>query len=643
MINRILIIVIVLFFSVTAEQITAQESRKPSSLAIKRLEAINQQFTQMEWDRAMEGIRKLTNRYSEWKEAWLLKAAIAEEMELENEEYEALERVVQIDSQYCYHCLLRLAEMEYKAGRYAEASGFLNRHHQIHREQVNENEQEVRLALNITFALDQVTRSGQRGIARLGDRINTEADEYFPSLTIDGVILAFTRQEWIQENEKRIPGQEDLYQVRMDSGVDANPESFPAPVNTEENEGTMSMSQDGRIILFTSCGRKDSKGSCDLYISRKSGSEWLPPKNLGYPVNTRYWESTPFLAPDSRTLYFSSNRPGGIGGTDLWYSCLNEDGSWQEPVNLGSPVNTPGNEMSPFILPDGQFLFFSSDGHIGMGGMDLYRSQSNENSGWDEPLNLGYPINTHYDEEALTMPGRAYFAIFSSNRSDLGGKDLYRFTPSDSIRPTRSVIVRGTVKNRLTGEPLRAAIEISATEASSTSRVESDDRTGEFLMGMPVSRLYRVNVTAPGFLLHSDQIDGDTLSRYQVIEKEFFLEPIQVGSSIVLRNVFFETDSFALLPSSKGELDELVMLVRQNPRMIIEIGGHTDSTGSPEYNQELSQKRAESVRTYLIANGIAFDRLSVKGYGDTRPMASNETPEGRSLNRRTEIKVLRIE
>ncbi|MFO7616268.1 MAG: OmpA family protein [Bacteroidales bacterium] len=642
MIARIFLILIPVFLVTGIPAGIAQESRKPSAAAVRRLETVKQQFTLMEWAKALEGVDRLTDGYPAWQEAWLLRAAISEEMGLLDIELESLETAILIDSQSCPGCFLRLAELEYRKGRYQEAYVNLTRHHQNHPDQLNTNAETLRLGSSIRFAMDQVSRWPQAEIERLDEPVNTASDEYFPSLTIDGAILAFTRQDWIIEGAERRPGQEDLYRVEWDGEGGRRPEAFPPPVSTEGNEGTMSLSQDGRIMLFTACGRRDTKGSCDLYIAYKSGTEWLSPVNMGYPVNTRYWESTPFLASDGRTLYFSSNRPGGLGGMDLWYSKMGRDGSWEQPVNLGEPVNTTGNELSPFMLPDGSHLFFASDGHAGMGGLDLYRSQNDGVAGWSEPVNLGYPVNTHFDEDALTMPGSAAFALFASNRDTAGGKDIYRFIPADSIRPPRSVIVRGTVRNRLTRQPLRAAIEISATEIAGTSRVESDDRSGEFLMGMPVSRLYRVNIVAPGYLLHSDQIDGDTLTRYQVIEKEYLLDPIQVGSSIILRNIFFETDSFALLPASSGELAELIRLVRENPGMAIEIGGHTDSTGSVEYNTELSLRRAESVLKHLIGNGIAPERLTIRGYGATLPVAENETAEGRALNRRTEIRILKI-
>jgi outer membrane protein OmpA-like peptidoglycan-associated protein len=497
-----------------------------------------------------------------------------------------------------------------------------------------------RLKQSVDFALGEVLKPDPVFPEKVTNGINTSMDEYFPSITVDGSTLIFTRQEWLFSSGRKIPGQEDLFQISWKAGETRFPLRFDYPVNTPGNEGTVSVRQDGRTMLFTACNRPDSKGGCDIYLAVRTGEVWEKPYNLGYPVNTRYWESTPFLAADGLTLYFSSNRPGGRGGMDLWKSSLKNDGSWTEPVNLGPVINTEGNEIAPFMLPEGTNLYFASDGHPGMGGFDLFRSGVSGKAGWEIPVNLGYPVNTWHNEEGITMPGDPEFAIISSDRDSLTGKDLYLLKLPREKRPPKSVVIRGIVQNALDGSPVGAEVEIVSLEGENSSRVVSDEISGEYLLGLPVSKSYRLNVNRQGFLFYSGRVLADTIQSRTEIQWDILLQPIRPGASITLNNIYFALDSYELLPESGGELTELTRLLKDNPSMLIEICGHTDSTGSREYNLELSRKRAESVMNHLVMQGIDSKRLSVRGFGDSRPVADNDTEEGRSKNRRTEVRIL---
>lgn len=392
----------------------------------------------------------------------------------------------------------------------------------------------------------------------MGAGVNSADDEYLPTLTADGKTLIFTRYN-------RPSMAEDFFQSRLIDGKWGKAVRMAQPLNSDENEGAGCISQDGRILYFTACGRKDGAGRCDLYISYRKAGGWSVPQNLGPAVNTSAWESQPCLSIDGKTLYFVSNREGGQGGMDIWRSTL-EEGRWSKPENMGPGINTAGDEKSPFVSFDDQRLYFSSNGRVGMGGLDLFVCSRTEAGTWGEPQNLGYPINTGGDESSLIVSPDGQTAIFSSDKfGGQGGLDLYSFALPEAVRP----------------EPVEYKEEITEV--------------------------------AP---------------------------ELEVGESVTLKNVFFQTGKSALLEVSIVELDKLVEMMQKNKTMRIELGGHTDNVGNEAANQKLSEQRAKAVYDYLVKQGVAADRLTYKGYGQTKPVADNSTAEGRRENRRTEFTII---
>ena len=392
----------------------------------------------------------------------------------------------------------------------------------------------------------------------MGPSVNSRDDEYLPTLTANGKMLLFTRYN-------RDYMEEDFYCSRLIDGKWGKAVRMAEPLNSTENEGAGCISQDGRILYFTACGRRDGAGRCDLYISYRKGGGWSQPQNLGPAVNTSGWESQPCLSIDGQTLYFVSDRSGGLGGMDIWRSTLVE-GRWTKPVNMGPGINTAGDEKSPFISFDNQTLYFSSNGLIGMGGMDLFVCRRTGDTSWSEPQNLGYPINTLGDESSLIVSPDGRTAIFSSDQfGGQGGLDLYSFALPETVRPE--------------------AIE------------------------------YKEEITevAP---------------------------ELEVGESITLKNVFFQTGKYTLLDISIVELDKVVEMMQRHPTLRIELGGHTDNVGSEASNQKLSEQRAKAVYDCLVQHGVEAARLSYKGYGQSQPVADNDTPEGRRQNRRTVFTII---
>lgn len=474
----------------------------------------------------------------------------------------------------------------------------------------------------------------------LGPAVNSPYEEYLPSLTADGRRLFFTsRRPKPDQPPNPLTGpDEDLYWSEKDpaTGAWTPAKRMPAPISSPQNEGAAFFSADGQWAFITMCDRPGGYGSCDLYFSQLKGYTWSEPQNLGPEVNSPYWESHPSLTHDRKRLYFASGRPGGLGGSDIWYTEW-KDGRWQKPVNLGPPINTPGDEYSPMIAADGRTLYFSSNYHPGMGGQDLFVSFLTD-TGWSQPKNLGYPLNTPEDEQTLCVDARGRIAYIALRRPDgLGKEDIYEFELWEAVRPQLSATyVRGQVIDATTKAPLAAQVAVIDVETQDTIRnLTSNEATGEFLLSLPLGRRYGLFAKAKGYLFYSGHFDLATNDT--TYELTVPMEKLQKGSRLVLRNIFFDFDKADLKPESDVELQEVLRLLRENPRWRVEVEGHTDSVGSAAYNQVLSQRRAEAVRRYLIQRGIAADRITARGYGASRPIADNRTEAGRALNRRTEI------
>ena len=393
------------------------------------------------------------------------------------------------------------------------------------------------------------------------------------------------------------------------------------------------------FMIFTRC--IPNKG-CDLYYSIKDKSGfWMKPVRFPSPVNTRYWESQPSFAPDSKTLYFTSNRPGGKGGMDIWKTKYLGNGAWAKPVNLGDSINTKGNEMSPFIHFDNKTLYFSSDYFPGMGGFDLFYSKKISDTSWTSPKNLGYPINTTGDEYRLVVDATGERAYFSSQKDTITKQDIYYFDFPEKLRPTRTIYVRAKIFNNVDYQPLKADL-VSIINLSTNDTMYFGKKTDKFVACLPCGGEYALNILKKGWMMESQnfKIDdmNDTVKYYDI---EVFLNPILVSEKINLKNTFFNTDSYNIDQKSYVELDKVVDFLNINSNVEIQIAGHTDNVGTYEYNMQLSEKRALAIKNYLIEKGINENRISYVGYGYTKPIANNQTEKGRKLNRRTEIIILK--
>ena len=490
--------------------------------------------------------------------------------------------------------------------------------------------------LDCDFSIEAIKKPVPYEPFNMGFYVNSEYRDYFPALTADGQTIIFTRN---------IKGNEDFYTSVKKNGEWQQATSLSENINTPNfNEGAQSISPDGRYLFFTGCNRPDGIGRCDIYVCRREGNDWSKPVNLGQTINTGEWESQPSISADGSTLYFLSNRPGGFGGYDIWKSVMNDEGYWTAPTNLGPNINTPYDEATPFIHPDGKTLYFSSDGWPGLGQKDIFYSKLQSDGTFSNALNLGYPINTFNDEFGFIVSANGEEGLFSSNLDGgFGDVDIYHFKLADGLKPDPVTYVKGIVKDAETGETLQASVLAINLKTDIAAYNEITDKiTGDFMAVMPANQAYSFNVLAEGYLLYSKHFDIKTADTDKPFELEILLHKIKAGSNVVLNNIFFDTNKFELLPQSMVELNILVEAMKSNPTMEIEIQGHTDNVGDSKANHRLSENRAEAVHEYLINNGIAKKRLTYKGLGEDQPAFDNRTESGRQKNRRTEFLVVKI-
>ncbi|MBK8621924.1 MAG: PD40 domain-containing protein [Saprospiraceae bacterium] len=475
----------------------------------------------------------------------------------------------------------------------------------------------------------------------LPETVNSSFSEYSPSLSIDGTSLVFTR---------RINNQEDLYISYFDSSGNYSM-AFPLrDVNTGSNEGAHCISADGSLILFTGCDRDILFRGCDIYYSVFRDSSWTKPANIGKVINTPAWESQPSLSADGKTLFFVSDRVGGIGGRDIWYTKKNERDVWSEPVNLGPDINTERDDETPYLHPDGKTLYFRSNGRLGMGDFDIYTAQWYEDKQvWHQIRNIGYPINTEGNEGGLlvSLDGRsAFFAtdIFSQKQNISLNLDICRFELPAFARANPASYVKLMVYDAESNKPLTASVEIRNLNNNKVYYSGKTQNSGLSVTALQNNKKYAVFVKKDGFTFFSTHIDLDNVYTF---DKPFLIEvPLQklispvVAKPTILQNIFFASGSYTLLPESEAEINMLFDLLQNNLSVKIQIVGHTDNLGKPEDNQVLSLQRANAVKNVLVNRNIDTNRILTEGKGQENPIDTNETAEGRKNNRRTEFVII---
>lgn len=617
-------------------EVNAQSAKRLEKL----FEDAGQQFTNQSYSSAIDISEKIIEKDPSYLDAWLLLADIYREINNPEKEISALEKAAGLkDIPLVW---LRLGNALLSIGNYEEAlcsyTGYLEKE-KIKPERRREVEMRIE---SCRFAIDALKNAVEFNPQRLSDSVNSSFDEYWPSLNIDNSRLIFTR---LVKEPGKLP-QEDFYMSEK-IGDDWSRARPIDEINTSDNEGAQCLSADGTVLFFTACNRLDGQGSCDIYYSVMTDEGWSDPAPAEPPLNSSSWEAQPSLSSDGRFIYFSSNRPGGRGGKDIWraeFAGFGANGKmiWKEPVNLGDSINTPGDETSPFVHAGNKNLYFASDYHIGMGKFDLFMSEIIDDSTFSKPVNLGYPINTFNDEQGLFISADGTTAFFSSPRYNPPDIDIYSFRMDESIRPHPATYAQIKVYDEKTLLPVQATVRLTnLTSAELSERIEETDNNGKSLICLPTGNNYAFSVSKEGYLFYSEYFNlSEVKNVYNPYELDIKLKSVDVGAEMNLYNIYFKTDSFAILPESEPELLRLSDFLESNPTLKIEIQGHTDNTGNADHNLKLSEKRADAVTGYLKEQGIGDERVEWAGYGAERPVADNSTEEGRRLNRRTTIKIL---
>lgn len=517
---------------------------------------------------------------------------------------------------------------------------------------------------NCEFAIKALKNPRSFNPINVGPGINTADPEYFPTITVDGKTILFTRR--IDDPRSPVKEQEDFYVSQLnDRNMWGTAVPMPPNINTVLNEGAPTIAADGRSLIFVACSdqsgdnnygeNRNGKGSCDMFYTKKLGSRWTDPVNLPGNVNTFSWESQPSLSADGKTLYFIRrvSKRGEMTDSDIFVSKLMDNGQWSTPVALPKHINTPLQEESVLIHPDGKTLYFASRGHVGMGGSDIYLTRMDEKGNWSNPENLGYPINTMYEENSLMVSPDGEIAFFASDREGgYGALDIYYFEMPEEFRPTKTLYFEGIVYDVTDRKPVPGKFQlIDLKTGKEVIFSEADKLTGEFMVSLPVNREYALNVSYPGYTFFSQNFNMTSPEGLEAIHMDVPMVPITSDIPTVLANVFFDLGKSTLRPESFVELDKLYDLLTKNPTIKIEIGGHTDTRGDDKDNLKLSNDRAKAVFDYIVTKGIDAKRMSYKGYGETKTVVSDaeiaklptdkDREAAHQSNRRTEYKIIK--
>lgn len=624
----IVLIVAVFPYFTSAQGNLSTSSKKATKLYYKA----DKKYKERDFETAIEYLEEAARIDTTFYEAHIRLGSLYNALGQADSVYSKFKTYIRLTSNPVASVLERMAHMAFDRGDYNLSAKYLKGFLSIVPEKSSDREIAL-LSKSLAFAEIQLDNPDTILIQQLSEAINQFKLQYLPAITVDNATMIYTKRD-------NFGSDEDIVISIKKNGEWQAAQPVSSKINTNLNEGACTISADGRTMIFTSCDRRNAFGSCDLFISKKIGDNWTRPKNLGKAVNTQYWESQPSLSADGNTLYFTSNRPGGYGGRDIWVT-QSIDGKWKKPTNLGEKINSFKDETTPFIHFNGKTLYFSSNSYPGMGGFDLFECEKLD-SIWSSPVNLGYPINTYRDEVSLLITADGDYGYFAKeqqkNREILDSK-IVSFMMPDSLKPTKSSYLIGKVIDKADQKPLKASVEVYNIDTNERLYYNSSDSiTGEYYMVLPANKSLAGYVKKAGYLYHDFRFNTNAESDTLMVE----LSRISKDQILVLENIYFDTDSYDLDDRSQSEISSVMEVLIENPGMVIEIRGHTDDIGARNYNKVLSENRALSVYKELIEKGISAKQLSYAGFGDSLPIVPNDSDINRQSNRRIEFRVIRL-
>ncbi|MFA9206256.1 MAG: OmpA family protein [Burkholderiaceae bacterium] len=606
-------------------KVLAQEKNADTKIYQKAVAA----FEQKNFTSSISILETLLKKNERNAEATLFLYQVYAEAKQYQKSINAFEKLIQIDTTIFLPYLVKYASEYAILGNYNKAASILESYKNVLPSYLKNKAAE--LLTICRFAQSNPTQSDIK-VTNAGDSINTADAEYFPSITVQDSLFLFMRRSSFKR--------EDFYTSTITKNKFSKASPLSDDLNMEEKKGSMSLTQDLNTLYYAADYNEKGFGRYDIYKVTKTKKGWSEPKNLGKNINSDYWDSAPSIAPDNQALYFSSNRPGGYGGIDIYVSYKNEKGFWEEAMNMGPTINTAGDEQAPFIHADNKTLYFSSNGWPGFGGSDLYVSRKKIDGNWSSPMNLGYPINTFDNEGSIAVAGNGFQGYIASDRADSRGSlDIYKVTLAANTSPNKTFYVNGFIADAITKKPIAGEVVLMNTnEETSTMQIKVDSN-GNFILGLPYLDSIGIRVNSEGHEFASTILSLENINSLSSSTLNFYLAPIVKIFTKNFNNIFFEINKASLNKKSFVELDALVTFLQATPSANILIEGHTDNKGDSVQNKLLSSKRANSIATYLMSKGIDTSRIKTIGLGGSLPISDNATEEGRIKNRRTSFTI----
>ncbi len=574
------------------------------------------------------------------------------------------EEVIKRDELFSRSIYYRAGWASYKTGDYEKALTYYGKFEfflgkSLHefsdiadKEAEDEAEMVAQLDNNIRacyISRDSITFLNVKEIENLGSNINSRADEYFPFVSNDQNLLFFT-------GRRNNRADENIYYSRYINGEWTEGLPLGSRFNTSNHEGMATVVRDGQKMFFTACGREGVLGPCDIWEANISGVEVKNVQALKGNLNSNKWESQAAISCDGTTLYFASDREGGYGGTDIWMSKRDLNGNWSEPVNLGPTINTSAYEESPFITNDGQTLYFSSDGHAGLGDQDIFMSRMDNQGNWSKPVNLGPPINSAHRELCFILAADGRTGFFASDRPEgFGGLDIYRVKLSSELYSEAITFVEGFVKDTILDAPIpNTMVQIEGRDPVRT------DENGRFFLCIPAFEILNISVNKDLYHPYQNEFVIPFWDNKKFYTIELWLKPVTRPEPLLvartpapeppateprrraerrdyLHTVFFEFDKYVMTPLEVNNLDAFLQQFRSKSIQRVEIIGFSDDIGTDIYNLKLSEERAKRIALHLMDNGILVDQIYIEGRGEIR----DDKPK--NLNRKVEVKVQIVE
>jgi len=475
--------------------------------------------------------------------------------------------------------------------------------------------------------------------------INTKYAEYSPMINTDETMMIFTsrRSNTTGKGKDYFDNKyyEDIYISKKTNGTWSKPKPLTTKVNTKKHDSNVGLSPDGKTLFIY----RSNKRNGDIYKSTFVNGDWTKPKALPKPINSKNTESSVCMSKDGKTIYFVSDRKSSIGGKDIFYCTLQSNGKWSKAINIGENINTKFDEDAIFLSPDEKTLYFSSKGHNTMGGYDIFKSTKNSQGEWNTPENVGYPINSVYDDIFFVLSADAKKGYFTTtNKNGSNDKDIFVIDFStEEVKKQKDILafLNGIITDSQSRTIKNAEIIIKDKETNEVIQdINSDDNNGEYSVYLPMNKEFIVDIKKNGYLLFTKEIAmTDSVTNFNAKLKIGIPDTVAT-SPIITQKLYFDFDKYVLKKESEKEAMRIYEMLKNHQNLVVEIAGNTDSIGSFEYNKKLSEKRAKYIVNKLIKLGISEDRLHNIGYSFTKPVADNKVEEGRAKNRRVYVKVI---